>query len=137
MSDHTSHEHSDVRAEEDRVHSGTIVVVGVASLVVFFLASWVTVSYLFAERRARPGPPVPAEVGQNKIGMVEQQLFDLAVRGERQRAGQLDRLGAYGWVDRGAGVVHLPIDRAMDLVSRGVRPAPNAPPRPSDGGPQP
>lgn len=40
------------------------------------------------------------------------------------------RLSNYGWVDQSAGVVHIPIDRAMDLLlERGVptRPAPPAP----------
>lgn len=27
-----------------------------------------------------------------------------------------ERLHSYGWVDQGAGVVHIPIDRAIDLV---------------------
>jgi len=32
-------------------------------------------------------------------------------------------LGSYGWVDRKAGTVRLPIDRAMDLISRRGLPA--------------
>jgi hypothetical protein len=34
-----------------------------------------------------------------------------------------ERLGTYGWVDRGAGVAHIPIERAMTLVAHGVKPA--------------
>ena len=35
-----------------------------------------------------------------------------------------ERLSGYGWVDEGAGVVHIPIERAMDLLlERGVGPA--------------
>lgn len=30
-------------------------------------------------------------------------------------ADQLERLNSYGWVDQQAGVVHIPIDRAMEL----------------------
>ena len=29
---------------------------------------------------------------------------------------QTERLNSYGWVDRSNGVVHIPIDRAMDLI---------------------
>ncbi len=37
---------------------------------------------------------------------------------------QLDRLRSYGWVDQNAGVVHIPIDDAMRLVTeRGAIPA--------------
>ena len=32
------------------------------------------------------------------------------------RAAEALRLSSNGWVDRGAGVVHIPIERAMDLV---------------------
>jgi hypothetical protein len=119
----------DVRSEDDRIDSRAIVGVGVASLVLFFLASLVTVSF-FHQRMAARGPiAVPAEVGQSKIGLVEQQQFGLVVRGERARARDLARLGSYGWVDRQAGVAHIPIEEAMRLVAAGVRPAP----APADG----
>ena len=47
------------------------------------------------------------------------------------RASEDTRLGSYGWVDRDAGVVHIPVERAMTLVlERGLpaRPAAEAPP---------
>ncbi len=114
--------HGAVRSEEDRISTGKIVAVGVGSLVIFFLASFVTAMYQQV-RSGEHGPiPIPPEVGQSKIGIVEQQQFDVAVRGERDRAARLERLGTYGWVDRSAGIVHLPIDVAMDLVAKGVRP---------------
>jgi hypothetical protein len=34
------------------------------------------------------------------------------------RAAEDETLGGYGWVDRPAGVVRIPIDRAMTLVAR-------------------
>jgi hypothetical protein len=113
--------HGDVRSEEDRVSTPAIVAVGVGSLVVFFLAGLAAAVYLFA-RQGEHGPiPVPPEVGQSKIGLVEQQDFDLAVRGERDREARRERLGSFGWVDRSTGVAHVPIDLAMDLVTKGVR----------------
>jgi hypothetical protein len=30
----------------------------------------------------------------------------------------LSRLNGYGWVDRQAGVAHIPIDRAIEIVGR-------------------
>ena len=113
--------HGAVRSEEDRISSGTIIAVGVGSLIVFFLAGLASSVYLSA-RQGEHGPvPIPPEVGMSKIGMVEQQQFDLAVRGERDRAARLERLGSFGWVDRSTGVAHVPIDVAMDLVQKGVR----------------
>ncbi len=123
-----------VRSEEDLISAGTVVAVGGGALLVFFLASFVTVSFLRIREGDRPPLPVPPEIGSSKIGMVEQQIFELATRGERDRAARLERLGSYGWVDRRAGVVHVPIDRAMQLVAEGVRAAPTGPPERTPGG---
>ena len=38
-------------------------------------------------------------------------LLDLQAKQQKQAA-------SYGWVDRKAGIVHLPIDRAMELVAQ-------------------
>jgi hypothetical protein len=47
-------------------------------------------------------------------------------------AAELDRLSTYGWMDRTSGAVHIPIDRAMDLVAeRGVGPLAAMPPTPA------
>ncbi len=126
--------HHGVRSEEDRVPALRLVFVGVAALLIFFLGSLVTVSYLRARQRANGPVVVPPEIGQSKIGLVEQQLFDLAVRGQRSRDKQLERLGTTGWVDRRAGVAHIPIDEAMRLVASGVRAGPTQGGAPAPGG---
>jgi len=118
--------HGAVRSEEDRISTARIAWVGVASLVVFFLAGLAASSYLQVRQGERGPLPLPAEAGRSKIGMVEQQLLELSVRGERDRDARRERLRSYGWVDRAAGVAHIPIDRAMDLVAKGIRPAPGA-----------
>ena len=137
MSEH-EHGHSGVRSEEDRISTRKIVAVGIGSLVLFFVASLVTALY-FEARRTEAGPVrVPPEIGSSKIGMVEQQLFERSQRGAFDRAMREERLRSYGWVDRRQGVVHLPIDRAMELVAGGARPAPGEgapPPRPPGGQP--
>ena len=118
------HGHGAVRSEEDRISTGRIIAVGVGSLAIFFLAGLASSVWLQA-RQGEHGPiPIPPEIGQSKIGMVEQQDFDLAVRGERDRAARRERLGSFGWVDRSKGVAHVPIDVAMGLVAKGVRASP-------------
>jgi len=37
---------------------------------------------------------------------------------DRFRERESERLTTYGWVDRQAGVVHLPIERAMEIVAK-------------------
>jgi hypothetical protein len=119
--------HGKVRSEDDRVPSAPIVAVGIGALVIFFLASYVTISYLRVKEGDRPPLPVPHEIGQSKIGLVEQQLFESATRGARDREARKKQLGSYGWVDRKAGVVRIPIERAMELSAQGVRPRASAP----------
>ncbi len=120
------HAHGGARSEEDRISTPKIVAVGVASLVLFVFSGLAVSAYFHVRQGARPALPIPPEIGRSKIGMVEQQMFDRAARGERDRAVRLERLGSYGWVDRGAGVAHIPIDRAMELVAKGVRARPGA-----------
>jgi hypothetical protein len=67
-------------------------------------------------------PVIPAEAGQRKIGIVEQQLFENANRAEAVRRKQLERLGSYGWVDRDQGIVHIPVEEAMERTLKGARP---------------
>ncbi len=123
-----------VRSEEDRVPGLRLVLVGLAALLIFFVGSCITVGYLHVRQRAYGPISIPPEIGQNKIGLVEQQIFDLAVRGERAKARDLQRLGSAGWVDRNAGVAHIPIEEAMRLVASGVRPGPTQGGAPPTGG---
>jgi hypothetical protein len=118
--------HHATRAEPDRIGTPRILAVGAAALIFFFAASWLTIRYGYDATRAEMLPDGPAarpsEIGRNKIGIVEQRLFGLAVEPAEWRKGQVQRLQTWGWVDRKAGVVHVPIDEAMARVARGERP---------------
>lgn len=111
-------------AEADRINSWKIAAVGIGSLVVFLVAAVVTVVQMRRQQaELEPAYPVmPAQAGQRKIGIVEQQLFENANRAETMTRQQRERLGSWGWVDREKGTVHVPIDTAMELVLRGERP---------------
>jgi hypothetical protein len=41
-----------------------------------------------------------------------------------------EQLNSYGWIDQSAGVVHIPIDRAMELVTQRGLPVRNQPSNP-------
>jgi hypothetical protein len=124
MSDHASH--PVIRAEPDRIGTPRILAVGAAALIFFAVASWVTIKYGLERVQAEvlPGgpPAAPAEIGKNKIGIVEQRLFSLAVEPADVRRRQLERLHSWGWVDRNAGIVHVPVEEAMARVAKGERP---------------
>ncbi len=50
------------------------------------------------------------------------------------RDDELKRLNAYGWVDQGKGVGHLPIERAKELLlERGLKARTDVPPDPTEG----
>ncbi|HVI76330.1 MAG TPA: hypothetical protein VM683_15195 [Anaeromyxobacteraceae bacterium] len=112
-------------AEEDVVPSRRIALVGVGALIVFFVGSLAAgLGMRTLRRELNPdGPaPIPAEVGKAKIGMIEQRLFEHANQGPAWRAQAERRLHSYGWADRERGIVHIPIDRAMELVVKGEHP---------------
>jgi hypothetical protein len=117
---------SATRAEPDRIGTPRILAVGASALIFFAVASWFTIRYGYDRTRAEVLPDGPAaapsEIGRNKIGIVEQRLFGLAVEPTAWREQQVQRLRSWGWVDRKAGVVHAPIDEAMARVARGDRP---------------
>ena len=115
------------RSEDDRVPSIPILAVGIGALVVFFLASYATIAFLRVKEGDRPLLPVPPEIGQSKIGLVEQQLFETTNRGKKDQEARRSRLGSYGWIDRKNGIVRMPIDRAMELSAEGVRPRAGGP----------
>jgi hypothetical protein len=118
--------HHGTRAEPDRIGTPRILAVGAAALIFFAVASWFTIRYGYDRTRAEMLPDGPAaqpsEIGRNKIGIVEQRLFGLAVEPTEWRQQQVLRLNGFGWVDRKAGVIHVPIDEAMARVARGDRP---------------
>jgi hypothetical protein len=122
------------RAETDRINSRAVLVVGFGALAIFILAGAASIAYIRHSNAVTPQAALPPEVGQSKIGLVEQQLFDTSLRGARDHAARRAHLDGYGWVDRQAGLLHIPIAEAMALVARGVRvPAGQAPPPPPIG----
>ena len=114
-----------VRAEPDEIATPRLVAIAVGTLVLFLAASVATGWGMeWWRRRLLPegSPPSPAEVGRPKIGMVEQGLFESTRTGEDWTAAERRRLESYGWVDRKAGLIHVPVDQAMERVLRGERP---------------
>jgi hypothetical protein len=59
---------------------------------------------------------VDAGVPAAPDGQLERELFDRPSEGLREREAELERLRSWGWVDRDHGIVHMPIERAMELV---------------------
>src|SRR5512140_2221385 len=94
--------------EAERSNVGMIWRVALAGVVISALL--VALAWLFVApppvARHPPVPPSPLEQG----------LFERATGGDDARTAGAQRLERYEWVDRRAGVVRIPIDRAIDAV---------------------
>jgi hypothetical protein len=104
---------------EEGIAWGSLLGVGIGSIMVFAISILIVVKVLHArEKQLQPnGPdPMPAQLGQSEIGIVDQVPFDVTRALQAYRKDRLARLEQWGWVDRKAGVVHMPIEEAMDLV---------------------
>ena len=98
---------------------GPVLGTGIGAVIVFAIAILIVIRMLHLREIAlQPlGPdPLPVQMGQAEIGIVDQAPFDVSRALQTYRDDREQRLESWGWVDRKAGIVHMPIDRAMDLV---------------------
>jgi hypothetical protein len=102
---------------DEHVASVKIVAVGVIALVVFGAATiWSARILSSTSRTLQPTGPMPMgkDVGRAEVGIVDQTPYETTRGAERYRRHDLETLGSYGWVDREKGIIHIPIDRAID-----------------------
>jgi hypothetical protein len=98
-----------IEQEPDRVPRGVVRISAV--VVAAGIAASVGATLLLARGslgevlRAPPAPPARIDV----------RLFGLETEAERQYRLADERLRRYGWVDRGRGLVHVPLDVAIEL----------------------
>jgi hypothetical protein len=111
---------------DEHVAGFKIVAVGVIALVVFGAATvW---SSRILDRSARalsPTGPIAAakDIGKAEIGIVDQTPFETTRGAEHYRRRERERLNSYGWVDPQKGIIHVPIDAAIDrfLAEQGAK----------------
>ncbi|HLK89293.1 MAG TPA: hypothetical protein VKZ18_05340 [Polyangia bacterium] len=123
---HGTNEHGPGHESEDAIDYTKVIAVGVISLVCFALGTVWAVKILHHETEkahaATGEPRVPAELGKTEIGIVDQVLFEGDHRLGSWRSERAARLNGYGWVDRSKGVVHIPIERAIEETLNGALP---------------
>lgn len=84
--------------------------------------TWVMQGY-YADRAEAATPPPSPVAAANEVRRPEGPLLQRSPEGELEalQHEMSERLNGYGWVDEATGVVHLPIDQAMDLLlERGI-----------------
>jgi hypothetical protein len=117
-----------------------IVLVGVVSLILFAISAVVAWGIIVADTKSLQQQwgvaEEPKEIGRDEIGLVDQVLFDTDRRLEDWTAAKRKQLQTYGWVDRSKGIIHIPIDKAIEqVIAEGgkepTKPASPAAPAPS------
>jgi hypothetical protein len=119
----TAHELSDINV---RAIIGFVIVLAVTALVVQ-LTIW-GMMVLFDGIEVRNEPAVSPMATPAGTLPPEPRLQTTPWRDlEQFRAGEVQYLNSFGWVDKQTGVAHLPIDRAKDLLlERGIPTRPGA-----------
>jgi hypothetical protein len=122
---HGADENPEVHHEASDVNIRAILGFGVGLIVVGIGASfmvWLLFQY-FASREAKRVPPeYPLAVSQGERMPPEPRLQTAPREDLRElRASEDELLSSYGWVDRNAGIVRIPINEAMRLtLERGL-----------------
>ncbi|MGD8631397.1 MAG: hypothetical protein PVG72_11820 [Gammaproteobacteria bacterium] len=80
-----------------------------AAVLAMLLVLVAVLALLSPWRHGAPVPPPPAQTGAAL-------LPDPSAALARFRARKAARLGGYGWVDEPAGVAHIPVERAIELL---------------------
>jgi hypothetical protein len=110
---------AEVSTAQQKMNWTWIIGVGVASVVIFAAATlWSThiLNSTRAEMQPAGPPPIPKQVNQYEVGIVNLRVFALDQRAAQKRLRQIERLDSYGWVDREAGVAHIPVSEAMKML---------------------
>jgi hypothetical protein len=125
-----AHEHSDVN-----VRALIISAIGLAGVVLFtFVAMWGLFGVL--ERQAAANDPqlAPVAVPAGQLPPAPRLLTNEPQALENLHASEAKLLDAYGWQDRDAGTVHIPIAEAKKLIlQRGFTVRPDGPVDPAMG----
>lgn len=87
-----------------RVLAQSAIVIG-AGIVASIFATLLLIAP-YAGEIVRPSEKVP--------GPLDTGLFMVPTEGERERQAAEERLRSYGWVDRARGIVHVPIEVAIE-----------------------
>ena len=127
MSTQDPHGGPPLRQEPEEFNGPRVVLVAVVTLVIFAVGMvWATQIWISRSKDMAPnGSSSAAELGKREIGIVDQVPFDQMNDPAEQRARQHKRLTTYGWIDRKAGLVHVPIERGYELAiqeQRGAKP---------------
>lgn len=100
-----------------------VVAFGIGIVVATALAVLITAGMIYyrATQHSKRELPLPRLAREREINPQPRLEVDAPKQLREMRAGEDARLSSYGWVDKDADIVRIPIDRAMDiLASKGL-----------------
>jgi hypothetical protein len=130
-----SHEAQTGAPQEEQLPISKVVMVGVVSLIIFAVGGAWSLKMrtgMLEEMNPTGSENIPAKMGAEEQGMVDQIPFELNHWVKDDRAAMKDQMEGYGWVDRKAGTIHIPIERAIELqLAEVAKPKPQVVPAPA------
>jgi len=135
------HEEHAAATEGENLPIGKVVMVGVVSILIFAIGSvWALKMRTQTIESMNPSgaPALPASLGNEEQGIVDQIPFELNHWVKDDRAASARQLTSYGWTDQKAGTIHIPIERAIELqLADSAHPPAPAPSHEEPAAPQP
>ena len=116
---HGTHHASGPATEPERIAMVPVIAVGLISVLVFAFGSvWALRIRSTTERAMNPAGrlALPQGYGAEEQGIIDQIPFELNTWVATDRKENGAKLQGYRWLDAKAGTLHVPIERAMELV---------------------
>lgn len=103
---------------DDPPHRLVLVVMLAAAVIAAVLGAWGWITGSEGTVALRPSRALPERGirGPRPAG-IHQELFGVAPAGQALHRQKLERLSSYGWIDRDAGVAHIPIEDAIEALA--------------------
>ncbi len=122
MTTHRDNREQDSKYERRDINIRSVGIFGVVLLLIIGALSYAVTFWLFRSAGSveQGPPPTPLlELQRPPAPPVLQAMPEMDLQSLRAR--EAARLESYGWVDRDAGRVHVPISRAMELIEERAR----------------
>jgi hypothetical protein len=113
--------HPDLQQEDDVVPRRAILGVLASVLAIFaLLIAWAWHALRKEEATIRPSRAFPERtyVPRRDVQKLQERLYDGEGAGQALKKRQREALRSFGWVDRDKGIVSIPIDDAISIVSQ-------------------
>jgi hypothetical protein len=131
MTDHHKHQHDDLGFEREDLGAkpviGFIVSLVISGVLIYYVI-WGIFHFLDAYDRKHQQSRTPLIKVETNTRDVQTQMIQRfpeprledneRTELNRFRYGEEEQLNSYGWVDKNAGVAHIPIEQAMQLIAQ-------------------